>query len=313
MSKASKAPKTPTAETLPSVPFPDLDSYICTPPPHIVSPLDDCSFSSARRHFYAAAYANNENLASALDSLGRYPEAQRVRDCHRKAFPRPGAAGKFIFLWPCKNRLCWFCKGNRSRRIQFKYASRAMAMVDPYWVTLTFRNTPFLNKRDLSRFRQTLSKFRRRKLVRDRCRGGLSILDIPHDTARGFNPHFHLLLDLAQPITKSALGREWHAASGNFQVHITPVPSSGDMKRVFGYMTRPLPDHSPATPMAIGQFVEATFGQQMFRALGNCVGNTEKRTGKPGLNKRAEAGRERRRVSAGIRRDRAAGGKWWKA
>lgn len=140
------------------------------------------------------------DLAMKLDKCG---EPLRLVCCH--------CGGRKQVAIACKRRWCpscaWLVQWDRLSR--FKVAADCMQW--PLFVTLTVENSE--DPECIRELRACWSKMRRRKLIADKVKGGVSTIEVTN-TGNGWHPHLHILCDC-----------EWLA------VH-TPKPRWGDSEAV---------------------------------------------------------------------------------
>lgn len=126
---------------------------------------------------------NRPDLADPLAACHQFQVFRICQGCHQ-VHAAPNHCDRF-YCPMCTGRLAW----HRRRRIEWwaKQISEAKHLV------LTIRNTNTITKTHVNKFKQSLSRLRRTKLM-SLVRGGLQSLEVTNE-GHGWHLHAHLLLD----------------------------------------------------------------------------------------------------------------------
>lgn len=92
----------------------------------------------------------------------------------------------------CKRRWCPACSWLVQRQRLQRYNFATSIMQWPLFVTLTVSNTH--DPECIRELRANWSKMRRRKLIVDRVKGGISTIEVTNE-GKGWHPHLHILCD----------------------------------------------------------------------------------------------------------------------
>jgi hypothetical protein len=92
----------------------------------------------------------------------------------------------------CKKRWCPVCAWEISAKRYARWGHAIAQLQWPLFVTLTVPNTP--NPESLRRLRKSWGKFRRRKLIREKVKGGVAGFEVTNK-GNGWHPHIHAVMD----------------------------------------------------------------------------------------------------------------------
>lgn len=138
----------------------------------------------------------------------------------------------------CGDRLCELCSATTGLRIKKRYKESIKGMKSPKLLTLTLPTTQTLTAQRVRFLRASFSKLRRRKLIKNRLRGGLYSIEIKRSSGR-WNVHLHGLIDSAY-IPQQTISRLWAKITGAPIVDIRPAWStSGGLNYVLKYIAKP--------------------------------------------------------------------------
>lgn len=134
-----------------------------------------------------------EMLAQRLRSEGAGDLALKIEGCGTPLNLNCACCGarKTVEI-ACKRRWCPACAYLVMRERLKKYNFAASLMQWPLMVTLTMRNTP--DPECIREIREHWSKFRRRKLVETKIKGGVTTVEITEGEG-GWHPHLHIVCD----------------------------------------------------------------------------------------------------------------------
>lgn len=147
----------------------------------------------ARAAAHARGAQQREDLKARLESEGAFDLSAKLDACGE---PLPMTcvhcgARKSIEI-RCKRRWCPACATLVMRERLRKYRRAAETLRWPLFVTLTIANDP--DPERIRMLRESWGRFRRRKIMADKVRGGISTIEVTEGEG-GWHPHLHILAD----------------------------------------------------------------------------------------------------------------------
>jgi hypothetical protein len=210
---------------------------------------------------WAERRKNAENIADLYDSIGLHRQAQRMRDCMKMVTKVEFSCGHQGYVTTREARRCGckFCPD--CQRIESGKQSRMLTdVLLPYierhdlhahFLTLTFKDAPYLSAFDLSAMSGQTRKLLKSKIFEPYgYHGAYRVIEV-HLTKRGkWHPHYHIVLLTDKPIPliesgnregnwqnsfNQAVSDEWHKITGDSFI-VQGMQFDGNMRELAKYL-----------------------------------------------------------------------------
>ena len=228
-----------------------------------------------------------ERLVEALEAIGDYKRAGKVRDCH-SVFVHYRCSEGHEFVRPdshCRQRLCPFCQRDTTKRYLARYRWWLDGLVEGHrgkYVVLAMRNVPLgcLG----SGVDALWAAFRRLQKLpgMEDLRNALVKLELTFNPTDGsWHPHLNVLfVGLFLPFKK--LNAAWQKASGGGRTTWIGAVNRGTARELLKYICKSTDFLD--VPEAVREFVSTMSRRQIFRRYGSFrkIGRAGDQIGGPG-------------------------------
>lgn len=222
-----------------------------------------------------ASYAERSDADPATAETPSEKTARLIRSCGR--FPvicAKAESGELVRVWArCKSRLCPTCGVIRARQLRDDLRELVKSIDAPKLLTLTLRSSDAPLGDQVATLRASLKRLRRSKAWKRHVRGGLAVIEVTYNAARGqWHPHLHLLVD-GSYWRQAKIADLWEGITGSSR--IVDVRAVHDRAAAVGYClkyvlkTQTMPDVPPAR---LSEWVVAMKGQRMAQTFGTLHG-----------------------------------------
>lgn len=198
-------------------------------------PLD---YGDYRRLSVSDEYIQAFNLYIRWDSSHNTHHAENLLECRHYAwFTRHKTTGVIkVVANSCRLRWCPVCAEANRMRYKSAVSAWVKTLKKPKFFTVTIKhaNTPLASQID--RLYKAFRLFRKHKVLRDKCRGGVWFFQVKRSSKTGeWHPHLHIVLD-SDYINKVQLQDDWFITTGDsFVVDIRAIKDPG---KVADYVSR---------------------------------------------------------------------------
>lgn len=173
----------------------------------------------------------------------------------------------------CHTRICPACVRKRARELREKYLEAIKGFKEPKLLTLTLKNSSDL-ERDKERIRSCFTKFRRRKSIASRLRGGLYAIESHPDKEGQWHTHIHAVVDFPY-LPQDFLSRLWHDITGDS--FIVDIRRAYSPERGLNYILKYLVGSAIKkgktwTVEALVKFLEVVEHSRLIQAIGELLG-----------------------------------------
>ena len=194
----------------------------------------------------------------------------RIRKCGEGAAVFKDEEGFIVVATArCKSRLCPTCATTRSNRCWARLKSMIDKIDEIRFLTLTLAPREGTLKEQIAYLRAAWTKLRRRKDLKNKLRGGVSVIEVTHNAKTDrWHPHIHIVFS-GTYIKHSVIKKNW--------LEITKDSSIVDIRRISSRMaavnylakyvskTSTIPD---TAKHRVAEWVEATNGLREFATFG---------------------------------------------
>lgn len=169
----------------------------------------------------------------------------------------------------CKQRLCPVCMKSRSNRMVRDLMDKFVWFWNPKLLTVTVKNFKVLTKQKIDKARKDFDNLLRRKLFKDKCRGGYYTIEIVYNNDRkDWNLHIHSLID-SYYINQAEISKVWRDITGDSWIVDIRKADHRSIFEVCKYMTKfMLKDSEIVDGYPIGELFKATRNTKLVRCFG---------------------------------------------